>query len=233
MAIGRMIDADVRVRNAVLRQLEWDRATDASEIGVAAKRGVVTLTGYINSYAGKLAAERAAKRVYGVRAVANDIDVRLMLDRTDTDIAADVARALELRSSVPTTVQAVIHNGSVTLTGTVQASFQKREAEKAVRYIRGVRTILNHITLAPQAAERDLRRRITQALHRDANVDARHITLAVSGDTVVLTGSVATWLQRESAERAAADAPGITSVDNRLEIEPPYRPWDEGPDEMC
>ena len=231
MATITLTDIDVRVRDAVLRQLEWEPEVDASAVGVAAKTGTVTLTGFIGTYSGKLAAERAAKRVRGVRAVANDIEVRLKLDRTDPDIAADVVRALELRSTVPNNVQAVVHNGHVTLTGRVEWQYQKRDAETALRHIRGVRQVLNHITVAPRAVERDVRHRIVEALHRNAHIDARHIDIELSGDKAVLTGKVATWLQRESAERAAADAPGIAHVDNRIVVQP--RALNGGPDEIC
>ena len=193
---------------------------DASAVGVAAKGGTVTLTGYIDSYSAKLGAERAAKRVHGVRAVANDIGVRLRLERTDVDIAEDAVRALELRSTIPESVQAAVHNGHITLTGKVNSLFQKRDAEKAVRHIRGVRNVLNYIAVAPPAPVRDVRRRIVQALHQNADVDARHITVTVSGDTATLTGTVGTWLQRESPERAAANAPGIGQVENRIMVEP-------------
>jgi osmotically-inducible protein OsmY len=219
MTTAQLSEIDVRVRDAVMRQLEWDPEVDASAVGVAAREGTVTLTGYIDSYAGKLAAERAAKRVRGVRAVANEIEVRLKLGRGDTEVAADVARALALRSTIPGTVQAAVHDGTVTLTGNVGWMFQKRDAEKAVRHIRGVRGVLNHIEVAPGSVERDVRHRIVEALHRNANLDARHINIAVSGDTVFLTGTVGSWLQRESAERAAADAPGIVRVQNRIAVE--------------
>jgi osmotically-inducible protein OsmY len=180
-----LTDADVRVRDAVVRQLDWDPEVDASAVGVAARNGTVTLTGFIDSYSGKLAAERAAKRVHGVRAVANDVDVRLRLDRTDPDIAQDAAHALGLRSTIPDGIQAVVHNGHVTLTGNVDWLFQKQSAENAVRHIRGVRSVLNHISVAPRAAVRDVRHRIVKALHQNADVDARHITVTVSGDRVV------------------------------------------------
>jgi osmotically-inducible protein OsmY len=202
-----------------MRQLDWDPAVDASAIGVAARHGTVTLTGFIDTYSGKLAAERAAKRVHGVRAVANDIEVRLRIERTDADIAQDATRALELWSMIPDTVQAVVHNGHVTLTGNVAWLYQKESAERAVRHIRAVRSVLNHITVAPKAVVRDVRHRIVRALHQNADVDARHITATVDGDTATLTGVVGTWLQRESAERAAADAPGIAHVDNRLVVQ--------------
>jgi osmotically-inducible protein OsmY len=231
MAIAHLTDTDIRVRDAVLRQLEWDPEVDAAAIGVTAKEGTVTLTGFIDSYTGKLAAERAAKRVKGVRAVANDIEVRLKLERTDADIAADVARALELRSSVPATVQATVRSGHVTLTGRVAWPYQRREAEKAVRYIRGIRHLANHLVLDARGLERDVRHRIVDALHRNANLDADHIAVTVTGDTAMLTGTVGSWLQRESAERAAADAPGIAAVDNQIVVESVS--LDAVPDDIC
>jgi osmotically-inducible protein OsmY len=228
-----LTDADVRVRDAVVRQLDWDPEVDASAVGVAARNGTVTLTGFIDSYSGKLAAERAAKRVHGVRAVANDVDVRLRLDRTDPDIAQDAAHALGLRSTIPDGIQAVVHTGHVTLTGNVDWLFQKQSAENAVRHIRGVRSVLNHISVAPRAAVRDVRHRIVKALHQNADVDARHITVTVSGDRATLTGTAGTWLQRDSAERAAANAPGIAHVDNRIIVQSFHDSKMDDWDEIC
>lgn len=220
MSTSTMTDKDVRVRDHVQQQLEWDPEVDAGAIGVAAKDGSVTLTGYIDSYAGKLAAERVAKRVRGVRAVANDIEVRLKLDRTDADIAVDAARALDLYASIPKGVQAAVHDGHVTLTGTVTWLFQKIHAEKVVRHIRGVRGVFNHLAVAPRAVEHDVHHRINAALHRNANLDAKRIAVSVAGDTVTLTGTVNTWFERDAAERATADAPGIGTVVNRIVVEP-------------
>jgi osmotically-inducible protein OsmY len=220
MSTASLTDKDLRVRDAVLHQLEWDPEVDAGAIGVTAKSGTVTLTGYINSYSGKLAAERAAKRVRGVRSVANDVEVRLKLDRVDADIAADVTKALELGSTIPDNVQATVHRGHVTLTGTVDWMFQKHDAERALRHIRGVHNVMNRIAIAPRAVERDVRHRIVDALHRNADLDARHVRVSVVGDCATLTGTVGTWLQRDTAERAAADAPGIRVVDNRIVVEP-------------
>jgi osmotically-inducible protein OsmY len=155
-----------------MRQLDWDPEVDASAVGVAATHGTVTLTGFIDTYSGKLAAERAAKRGRGVRAVANDIEVRLRLERTDADIAQDAARALELRSMIPDAVQAVVHDGHLTLTGKVEWLYQKESAERAVRHLRGVRGVFNHITVAARAAVPDVRHRIVKALHQNADVDA-------------------------------------------------------------
>lgn len=232
MTTASLAATDVRLRDAVMKQLEWDPKVDATAVGVAAKDGTITLTGYIDTYTGKLAAERAAKRVQGVRAVANDIEVRLKLDRTDPDIATDAAVALQLRGTVPESVQAVVHHGYVTLTGKVKWLYQKEDAEKAVRHIPGVRHVLNHIDVTPHPAGRDVRRRIVQALHHNADVDARHVNVQVSGDTATLTGTVGTWLQRDSAERAAADAPGIREVVNKIIVEPPA--WSvPDDDEIC
>ena len=232
MATATLIGEDLRLRNAVMRQLEWDPEVDASEIGVAARDGAVTLTGYIGTYGGKLAAERCAARVRGVRAVANDIGVRLKLPRTDAEIARDAAFALNLRDSVPRVVKATVHNGHITLTGPVDWMFQRTQAEKLVRHIPGVVGIMNHIEVRPKAAGRDVQKRIVHALHLSADVNAKQIEVKVDGDMVTLTGTVGSWLQREAAERAAGSAPGITHVDNRIMIVPTFM-LEEVPDEQC
>jgi osmotically-inducible protein OsmY len=216
MTIGTLSHADTRVRDAVLQQLEWDSEVDASAIGVTARDSVVTLTGFVDSYAAKLAAERIAKRVGGVRAVANDIQVRLRLERTDAGIATDAARALELRAPLPESVQAVVHNGHLTLTGRVSTLFHRAIAERAVRHIRGLKGVVNLITVAPAVTARDVRREIARALHRDATTGGRAIEVTVSGSKVTLRGEVVSWHERESAERAAMHAPGITEVDNKI-----------------
>jgi osmotically-inducible protein OsmY len=216
MTIGTLSRADARIRDAVLDQLEWDSVVDASAIGVTARDHVVTLTGFVDTYAAKLAAERAAKRVRGVRVVANDIQMRLRLERIDTEIAADAARALELRASLPPSVQAVVHNGHLTLTGTVSTLFHRAIAEKAVRHIRGIKGIVNRITVAPATMKRDVRLEIARALHRDATLGSRGIEATVSGTTVTLRGAVPSWHERDSAECAAMHAPGVTEVDNQI-----------------
>src|SRR5262245_52094459 len=168
MAIATLSEVDTRIRDLVTLELAWDAAVDASAIGVTAKDRTVTLTGYVDTYICKLAAERAAKRVRGVRAVANDIEVRPKVGRTDADIARDVVRSLELRSTVPDNVQATVHHGHVTLTGEAMWEFQRRDAEKAVRHIRGVVGVVNRIRLAPMSAARNVRHRIVEAFHRNA-----------------------------------------------------------------
>mgnify|MGYP003576493379 CR=1 FL=1 len=228
MAIANLSDVDTRIRDLVTHELVWDAAVDASAIGVAAKDRTVTLTGYVDTYLCKLGAERAAKRVRGVRVVANDIQVRPKVGRTDADIARDVVRSLELRSTVPDNVQATVHRGYITLTGETMWEFQRRDAEKAVRHIRGVRGVVNRIGLTPMSAARNVRHRIVEALHRNADLDARHVQAHAAGDVVTVTGHVGTRLQREIAERAAADAPGIRRVDNQITVDPP-----DDEDETC
>jgi osmotically-inducible protein OsmY len=234
MTTARLTHTDLQIRQAVMRQLDWDPEVDASEIGVSVKGGIVNLTGHIGGYSGKLAAERTAKHIRGVRAVANDIEVRPPVERTDAEIAADAARALELRTTIPDSVDVVVHDGHVTLTGRVESLFQKRNAQDAVRYLRGVRGVFNHIAVVSKAVERDVRRRIVGALHRHADLDARQIDVAVSGGTVTLKGVVSTCLQREVAEHAAAGAPGIALVDNHIAVEPSDEPdADLDGDEVC
>jgi osmotically-inducible protein OsmY len=229
MTVAQLTHTDKHIRDAVIQQLEWDPAVEASAIAVAARDGVVMLTGNVNTYAEKLAAERIAKGVRGVRAVANEIEVRPMFEYLDADIAADAARALELRGTVPLNVQVVVHNGRITLTGRVARMFHKTEAEKAVRRLKGVRGVFNHIEIAPGVTVGDLQKRIVDALHRDADLDASNIFVSVDGTTVRLSGTVPTWAQRDAAERAAASAPAITWVDNRIVVEPAI----EAIDELC
>lgn len=233
MTTATLTGTDVRLRDTVVRQLDWDPEVDSSGIGVTARDGVVTLTGFIDTYTGKLIAERVVKRVRGVRAVANDIIVRVKVDRTDVDIATDAARALALRSGVPENVQATVHNGHVTLTGKVEWLLQREAAENAVRHVSGVVGLLNHIAVAPKTMQRDVRRRIVHALHQHADLDARHIDVKVTHDLVTLTGTVATWAQRDAAERAAGSAPGIRRVENEILVVP-REPYEiELPDEVC
>jgi osmotically-inducible protein OsmY len=220
MATATLKGSDLRTREAVTHQLEADPRVDASEIGVSATDGAVLLSGFIDTYEGKLAAERAAKRVRGVRAVANDLQVKLRLTRTDDDIARDAARALELRGAVPDKVQATVHGGHITLTGTVTWLFQRDVAEKVVRYLPGVVGVINRIEVVSGSTPRDIRKRITETLHRMADVDARHVDVELTGSVVTLNGVVSSWAELEAAGIAAAIAPGVTRVDNRIRIKP-------------
>jgi osmotically-inducible protein OsmY len=212
------IATDTALRDAVARHLEWDPEIDASAIAVTAHGNAVTLTGFINSYAGKLAAERIAKRVRGVRAVANDIQVRLRLARADDDIASEAAHALAVRTELPESVQVVVRHGHVTLTGAVPSLFHRTSAERAVRHIKGIVEVTNRIVVAAPVSPTDVVHRISEALHRIADVNARHINVVINGDTAMLSGHVASWAQRDAAEMAAAGAPGIGRIENRIEV---------------
>lgn len=233
MTTASVTGTDIRVRGAVVRQLDWDPEVDASAIGVSADDSVVTLTGFVDTYAEKLAAERVAKRVRGVRAVANDITVRQMMDRTDADIAHDAVMCLKNRPGLADTVQVAVHRGHVTLTGQVEWLLQKEWAERAVKHVRGLLGIFNHITVKPRSAQRDVRRRIVASLHHHADLDARQIRVVANDSTVILEGTVGTWSQRDAAERAAGSAPGVTHVENRIVVVPAEPHELEPPDEIC
>jgi osmotically-inducible protein OsmY len=220
MTTATLKRSDVRTRETVMRQLEADPRVDASEVGVSATEGAVLLSGFIDTYEGKLAAERAAKRVRGVRAVANDLQVKLRLARTDDDIARDAARALQLYAAIPDKVQAAVHQGHITLTGTVSWLFQRDLAEEMVRYLPGVVEVINRITVVSGSTPRDIRKRITEALHRMADVDARHIDVEIHGSVVTLHGEVSSWAELDAAGMTAAIAPGVTQVDNHIKIKP-------------
>ena len=233
MTTSTLAPAELQLRQLVLQQLEWDSQVDAAGIGVAARNGVVTLSAVIDSYAGKLAAERAAKRVRGVPAVANDLQVTLRQPRSDTDIANDAARALETHLILPPTVQVVVHNAHVVLTGTVHTLFQRVVAAKALRYVKGIKSLVNRVVVVPTASVDDVRPRIVRALHQDADVDARGLNVVISGNTVTLTGTVRSWHERESAERAVMHAPGITHVENLIAVEWSEEEDSRAQDECC
>ena len=218
MTTATLSGVDLELRDLVVRQLECDPEVDASHVGVAAQDGAVILSGFIGTYAGKLAAERAAKRVRGARAVANDIQVRLRHGRTDDEIAREAAQALRERKVLPQSVQAVVHGGHVTLTGHVPWMYHRVAAEVAVRQIPGVVSVSNRIDAAQMVSVADIRRRITHALHKLADINARLVNVTVTGTTATLTGRVATPAQRDAAETAAATTPGVTHVQNLIEV---------------
>jgi osmotically-inducible protein OsmY len=220
MATATLIHTDEEIQKDVLAELKWDAQVQPNEIGVSVKDGVVTLTGWVDSYLKKWAAEDAAHRVGGVKAVANDIEVKLFSERTDADIAEAAIRALQWDASVPADkIQVTISKGWVTLKGEVNWNFEKQDAERVVRRLTGVKGVSNLITVKPSTTPSELKKRIEDALVRNAKVDANKITVEVQGSKAILKGAVRAWVEKEEAERVAWLAPGVTSVENRITVE--------------
>lgn len=215
--------SDRQLQQDVIDELRWDAAVQAAHVGVEASQGVVTLSGWVDSYGEKFAAEDAAKRVLGVKAVAMDLEVKLPGSslRSDTDIAKAVVSALDWNVSVPKgAVQVKVDDGFVTLSGQVDWEYQRDAAASAVRYLLGVRGVVNSLTLRAHSAPKDVKVKIEAALQRLAHEESKAISVAVSDSTVTLAGTVRSYLERDTIEAAAWNAPGVLRVIDQITVSP-------------
>ena len=213
---------DAQLKKDVLDELSWDPAINATEVGVVVKDGVVTLTGNLATYAEKYAAERAAQRVSGVKAVAVDLQVRLSPSyaRSDSDVAAAAQRALDWNVVVPKqTIQTKVEKGWVTLSGEVEWDYQRKAAERAVRDLFGVVGVTDLIKVKPQLLTADIEKGIREALQRQAEREARQLEVSVEGSKVILHGKVHSWADRRAVQNAAWSAHGVSNVENDLTVE--------------
>ena len=212
---------DSELQRDVMDELAWEPSVDAAEIGVSVENGVVILNGTVKSLAEKWTAERVTQHVEGVRAVTDELVVKLAGDsqHTDADIARAAVNVLDWNTSVPPSrVKVLVQNGWITLEGSVEYHFQKMAADNAVRHLKGVRGVSNLIAVNPRVSAGDVIHAIKKALHRAAQVDAEKISVEASAGKVILRGNVRTWTEREEAERAAWAAPGVTNVQNDIQI---------------
>ena len=213
--------SDGLLRRDILDELDFEPSVKAANIGVAVENGVVTLTGHVSSYAEKIAAEQAVRRVKGVRAIAQEIEVRFPSDKKTADDeiakrALDILRWFLVPSEV---IKLTVHNGLITLNGEVAWQYQKNAAADAVRNLSGIVGVINDITIKPQVSVPDLKQKIEDALKRSAEVEAKAIRVTVrDGGNILLEGKVHDWRERGVVENAAWSAPGVKTVEDRLTI---------------
>jgi osmotically-inducible protein OsmY len=213
---------DMEIQKDVMDELKWEPFLKATEIGVAVKNGIVTLSGTVDTYSKKGAAEKAAYRVSGVKAVAEDIDVKLSASgkKNDTELAETVLNALKWHSAVQEDkIKVKVEDGWVTLDGQVEWEFQRNSAATMVEDLLGVVGISNNIKVMPNLSVGEIKRKISDAFHRSATVDSEKIHIEVDGSKVVLSGKVHSYAEKRDAERAAWLAPGVNWVENKLEID--------------
>jgi osmotically-inducible protein OsmY len=210
---------DKEIQQAVLRELDWEPQVTSTDVGVAVHDGVVALSGIVDNYATKHHAEEAAKRVFGVKAVANDIEVKLPREHPDPEVAKNVVQALAYRTTVPhERIKVTVREGFVTLEGQVDWKYQSDATQAAVRDIRGVKGVSNLLTVRPIVSAKEVQHKIEDALRRSAELDARRIRVEATDSKVILSGNVHSWFERGEAERAAWRAPGVSQVENRIVI---------------
>lgn len=222
--------SDLQIQKDVIEELRWEPFLNSSEIGVAVKNGIVTLSGQVDSYSKKLIAEKAAKKVAGVKAVAEDIQVGIMpaSGRTDTEIAEAVLNALKWHSAVmDEKIKIKVEDGNVKLEGEVEWDYQRTSIRSSIINLVGVRSVVNLINVRPKIAPSEIQQKIKAAFQRSATIDAEKITAEVFGTKVILRGHVRSFAEKEDAETAAWNAPGVTSIESNLEIEVPEYEYEE------
>lgn len=215
--------SDREIKQDVEDELQWDPDIDATDIAVAVKNGVVTLTGFVKSYNEKYEAEVDAKRVAGVAGVANDIEVRLpgSSKRPDPEIAREAVAAIQAELPYSgKSIKVVVKDGWVSLEGEVTWNYQRERAEAAVRRLRGLQGISNLVLLKPQPAPFEVKKKIEEALRRNAELDAKRIQVEAVDSELILKGTVRSWAERQEAERAAWQAPGVMKVNNQIIVSP-------------
>jgi osmotically-inducible protein OsmY len=218
-----MTRTDTEIQHDILEELKYDPTFEDDDIAVAVRDGVATLAGYTKSYLDKWKAERVASRIKGVKAIANDLEVRLpsSSERPDPDIARAAVDALRWNIAVPhDRIKVKVEKGWVTLEGDVDWNFQREAAARAVRSLVGVRGVTNLIAVKAQPAPADVKQKIKEALQRGAQFDADRITVEIDGHKAILRGTVRSYAERMDAERAALNAPGIAAVENKLVVDP-------------
>jgi len=214
--------SDVEILKDVQDELKWDPYLSSSEIGASVKNGIVTLTGIVDAYWKKISAENAVKKISGVTAVVQKIEVKLSESgkRKDTDIAEAIQSAFRWSVLVPKDkIKVTVENGWVTLEGSVEWDFEKNAARRAVEKLEGVSGVINNIKVAPKATPSEIKQKIRSAFFRSATIDSDRVTVDVDGGTVTLRGKVRSWAERKEAEREAWLAPGVTKVINDIEID--------------
>jgi len=212
---------DLEIQKDVMEELEWAPILTAGEIGVSAKNGVITLSGTVDSYLKKIIAEKAAKRVAGVKAVAEDIEVKYKdgFLKNDTEIAEAILRTLKWHSAVDEEkIMVKVESGIVTLEGEVEWEYQRNSVVAQIENLIGVTGIINKIKIKPVIPSKEIKKKISDALYRSATVDSEKINIEVSGHKVILKGKVRSWAEKNDAESAVWAAPGVNDVDNKLEI---------------
>jgi osmotically-inducible protein OsmY len=216
--------SDMQIQRDVMDELKFEPFLNASEIGVAVKNGVVTLSGIVDTYSKKLAAEKAAKKVAGVKAVAEDIQVGMspVSSKTDAEIAENVIKALQWSSAIEEEkIKIKVENGNVIMDGEVEWDYQRSNAQRVIENLTGVRSVQNLVTLKPKVTNTDIKEKIKAALHRSATIDSGRIFVDVLGTIVILHGVVRSFAEKDDAEKAAWAAPGVTAVESHVEIEVP------------